>query len=171
VAGWTGQLLVATPELADPNFSRTVVLLVDGDEDGVLGVVLNRPTETGVAELAPALVRVAAAPEVVFAGGPVSPDVTVCLAAAQAEGLCSWTVLDPAAPPDLQGPVRLYQGYAGWGSGQLAAELAAGAWWLVQPLPADLVDPRPERLWRTVLRRQAPPRSWVSTLPEDPTAN
>ena len=61
---------MATPELADPNFSRTVVLLVDGDEDGVLGVVLNRPTETGVAELAPALVRVAAAPEVVFAGGP-----------------------------------------------------------------------------------------------------
>ncbi len=171
MAGLTGQLLVATPALADPNFSRTVVLLVDDDDEGSLGVVLNRPTGLEVAELSPALAGVAAAPEVVFAGGPVSPEVTVCLAAARAEGLCSWTVLDPAAPPQLPGPVRLYQGYAGWGSGQLAAEIGVGAWWVAPPLPADLVDPRPAQLWRTVLRRQPPPRGWVSTLPTDPTLN
>ena len=75
-----GQLVVATPQLGDPNFSRTVVLLLQVDEDdGALGLVLNRPTGTGVDEVLPDWLELAADPPVVFAGGPVQPQAAICL--------------------------------------------------------------------------------------------
>ncbi|MCU1593965.1 MAG: hypothetical protein JWO12_1357, partial [Frankiales bacterium] len=71
---WSGRLLVATPTLLDPHFARTVVLLLQHDEqDGALGVVLTRPTGTVVEEVLPGWHPVAAEPAVVFGGGPVQP--------------------------------------------------------------------------------------------------
>ncbi|MFG2137064.1 YqgE/AlgH family protein [Streptomyces sp. NPDC048650] len=74
VSSLTGRLLVATPALADPNFDRAVVLLLDHDEEGSLGVVLNRPTPVGVADILAPWAALAGEPGVVFQGGPVSLD-------------------------------------------------------------------------------------------------
>ncbi|MHB8342321.1 MAG: YqgE/AlgH family protein [Mycobacteriales bacterium] len=170
-SSFAGQLLVATPLLLDPNFARAVLLLVDHDDAGAIGVVLNRPGEMLVREVTSALAPGAAAPAHVFLGGPVSPEVVVCLSAARDAGLCSWTVLDPADPPELSGPLRVFQGYAGWGPDQLEGELAAGAWWLLAPHPSDVFCERPAHLWSDVLRRQPPPLAWAATLPLDPSLN
>ncbi len=164
-----GSLLVATPLLADPSFTRTVVLLVDHDSTGAVGVVLNRPGERPLQEVAEPLAGAAAAPAQVFLGGPVSPDLTVCLSAAP--GLAAWTVLDLTDPPEMTGPLRVFQGYAGWGPGQLEREVAEGAWWVLPASPQDVFCADPAQLWRQVLRRSPPPVSYASTWPEDPGLN
>ena len=184
-----GQLVVATPVLADPNFARTVVLLLQADEeDGALGLVLNRPTGTGVDEVLPDWAPLSASPPVVFSGGPVQPQAAVCLghrrlggplAAAYAEvegvpGGSIGTVDLDAAPGDLTpvvDGVRLFAGYAGWSAGQLEAEVAEGAWWVSDALPADAFDGEPEQLWPRALRRQGPPIAFAASYPEDPTLN
>lgn len=87
MSSWAGRLLVATPTLLDPHFARTVVLLLQHDDtDGALGVVLSRPSETGLDEVLPAWADVAAAPAVVFGGGPVQPHAAVCLGRLGAPG-------------------------------------------------------------------------------------
>lgn len=184
-----GQLVVATPALSDPNFSRTVVLLLQADpEAGALGVVLNRPTGTEVDEVLPAWAELSAGPPVVFSGGPVQPTAAICLGhgrlggvavAAYAEidgmpgGVLGTVDLD-CAPADLRATVdevRLFAGYAGWTAGQLEAEVAEGAWWVLDSLPADAFDGRPDRLWQRVLLRQGPPIAFAASYPEDPTLN
>src|SRR6266700_3305091 len=79
-----GRLLVATPTLYDPNFFRSVVLVLEHGEEGALGVVLNRPSETAVGESLPGWNPVASDPGVVFVGGPVSPDAAIGVARADA---------------------------------------------------------------------------------------
>ena len=76
----SGDLLVATPALLDPNFERTVVLVLDVDDDGALGVVLNRPSVVSVAEVLPEWSDLAAPPDVLFEGGPVSTDSALAVA-------------------------------------------------------------------------------------------
>jgi putative transcriptional regulator len=85
VSSLTGRLLVATPALADPNFDRAVVLLLDHDEEGTLGVVLNRPTPVGVGDVLEAWAQLAGVPQVVFQGGPVSLDSALGLAVVPGE--------------------------------------------------------------------------------------
>ncbi len=184
-----GQLVVATPTLLDPNFARTVVLLLQADEDdGALGLVLNRPTGTGVVEVLPDWAPLTAEPPVVFAGGPVQPQAALCLghrrlgspllaAYAEVEGVPGGAVgtvdLD-ASPGELAhavGEVRLFAGYAGWAAGQLEAEVDEGAWWVLDALPADAFDVHPEHLWGQVLRRQGPPLAFAASYPADPTLN
>lgn len=167
----TGQLLIATPLLGDPSFRRTVVLLVDHDEHGAIGVVLNRPTEIAVVEAVPRLALSVTEPARVFAGGPVQDEVTMALSAARGDGLCSWTVVDHDDPPDLPEPVRIFRGYAGWGQGQLEGEIAEGAWWTARPHPTDLFTATPALLWSTVLRREGPPMSYAATWLADPRLN
>jgi putative transcriptional regulator len=184
-----GQLVVATPVLEDPNFSRTVVLLLQVDEDdGALGLVLNRPTGTGVDEVLPDWAPLSAAPAVVFSGGPVQPQAAVCLghrrlggplaaAYAEVEGVPGGSVgtVDLDAPPGelaaVVDGVRLFAGYAGWGAGQLESEVAEGAWFVIDALPADAFDGEPEQLWARVLRRQGPPIAFAASYPDDPTLN
>ena len=185
----SGQLVVATPVLTDPNFSRTVVLLLQADEDdGALGLVLNRPTGTGVEEVLPAWAPLSAAPPVVFSGGPVQPQAAVCLghgrlggprtaAYAELAGVPGGSIgtLDLDADPGDLVPVvdglRLFAGYAGWSAGQLEAEVAEGAWWVLDALPVDAFDGEPGQLWSRVLRRQGPPIAFAAGYPEDPTLN
>ena len=182
-----GRLLVANPLLPDPNFDRTVVLLLAGGADGALGLVLNRPSETDVAAPLPEWEPLAAEPAVLFVGGPVQHQAVICLArtsggGSDAVGGDGWTtVLPGVGTVDLDAGladgtprferVRLFAGYAGWGAGQLEAEIDAGAWWVVAADPGDPFSDRPDRLWETVLRRQRFPLAFVSWFPEDPAAN
>lgn len=183
----TGRLLVASPELGDPNFSRTVVLLVDHDEGGALGVILNRPSTTDVSAILPDWHLYASPPSVVFQGGPVGRDSALALAARTSgrgeddEPLGFRHVHGSIGLVDLDAPaeviageiraMRVFAGYAGWGSDQLEDEIDEGAWFVVDALPEDLTATDPERLWERVLRRQPPALAVVATFPEDPSLN
>lgn len=180
-----GRLLVATPNLGDPNFERTVILLLEHSREGALGVVLNRPSELDVAEPLPEWARVAAHPSVVFIGGPVAPSAAVCLARlgrfAGAEGWRPVGLDGPVGTLDLDSDpdeaiahideIRVFAGYAGWGPGQLEDEIAEGGWFVVDADPADPLSPAPERLWDIVLRRQRGTLALFAAYPADPTMN
>jgi putative transcriptional regulator len=181
----TGHLLVATPALVDPNFARSVVLLLDHDDEGSLGVVLNRPTAVEVGSVLPDWASTVDAPEVLFEGGPVSPDAALALALVpQQQGvepigfrrLFEGTgIIDLDTPVEVLAPavtrMRIFAGYAGWSSGQLADEVEEGSWYVVPSTAHDVFDEDPGRLWHTVLRRQPGELAWVSTRPVDPTHN
>ncbi|MFH9067852.1 YqgE/AlgH family protein [Streptomyces alboflavus] len=183
VSSLTGRLLVATPALSDPNFDRAVVLLLDHDEEGSLGVVLNRPTPVDVADILDGWGDLAGTPGVVFQGGPVSLDSALGVAVIPGEdGPLGWRrvhgaigLVDLEAPPELLasalGSLRIFAGYAGWGPGQLEDELVEGAWYVVESEPGDVSSPDPERLWRAVLRRQRSELAMVATYPDDPSLN
>jgi putative transcriptional regulator len=175
--------------LGDPNFRRTVVLLVEHEtEQGTLGVVLNRPTEIPVGRVLEPWTELATDPSVVFTGGPVSPNSALALAHVPGtDEPVGWHPLDGApamarlglvdldAPPGLLAAaivsLRVYAGYAGWGAGQLQAEIEEGAWYVVPAEPSDAFYPDPERLWPAVLRRQGGELAYVATYPDDPGLN
>lgn len=245
----TGRLLVATPLLVDPNFRRTVVLILDHDEDGSLGVVVNRPTTIDVASVLEQWAELTTAPGVVFQGGPVALDSALGLAAITGAdgrvpvervngvgshdlGAGAGTAGDSASGPggtdagdsgsgpgteagvtgnpadrepsddekdeedeplgwrrvrgrigliDLDAPpqilaaemssLRIFAGYAGWGAGQLEAEIDEGAWYVVDAELGDAFVAQPEDLWRAVLRRQPGELAFVATFPDDPSEN
>jgi putative transcriptional regulator len=188
VTSLTGRLLVATPVLADPNFDRAVVLILDDDEDGSLGVVLNKPTPVGVGDILEPWASYAGEPGVVFHGGPVSLDAALGVAVVPSggrtggSGPLGWRrvhgsigLVDLEAPPELLaaeiGSLRIFAGYAGWGPGQLRDERKDGAWYVVDSEPGDVSSPAPEGLWRSVLRRQRSELAMVATYPDDPSLN
>ncbi|MDQ1403650.1 MAG: putative transcriptional regulator [Actinomycetota bacterium] len=179
-----GRLLVATPVLVDANFARTVLLMIEHSDDGALGVVLNRPSETAVGDPLPRWDDLAAPPELIFVGGPVAPDVAVCLGRlrpGQREGrgmqLISPGVvtLDLDTEPDEVAPtvgdLRIFAGYAGWGAGQLEDELGEGAWVIVDAFPDDFHTAEPLGLWRAVLRRQRSALALLANHPVDARRN
>lgn len=178
-----GRLLVATPLLGDPNFERTVVLLLEHTEEGALGVVLNRPSDLEVTEPLPEWARYTMQPEVVFVGGPVSRNAVIALARLHGDVPSgTWEpVLGPVGVLDLSGDpddvagavnaVRVFAGYAGWGAEQLEVELAEGAWYVVPADPTDPFTDEPEHLWRAVLARQSGELARVALVPEDPSVN
>jgi putative transcriptional regulator len=177
-----GRLLVAAPPLHDPNFFRTVVLLIDHDEHGALGLVLNRPGELVASDVVPRLAPLLADEAVLYVGGPVQQEGVIGLA----------EYVDPAtfgAEP-IVGPVgvldadleahelsegiarvRAFQGYAGWGPGQLEAEISEEAWILAPAKPADAFDDDPGTLWRRALERLGGRYAMVAQMPEDPAVN
>lgn len=181
--GHAGSLLVADPALVDPNFRRSVVLLLDHDEDGALGVIVNRPSELGVARVLPVWGDHASDPGVVFEGGPVTPDGAIGVVVPAAETTLGairmltdrFGILDLDADPDdvvpLMGGLRIFAGYAGWSPGQLEAEIAEGSWHLAPALTADVLSTTPTALWREVLRRQPGETAFLATYPDDPTWN
>jgi putative transcriptional regulator len=185
----SGRLLAASPHLGDPNFRRTVVLVVEDDlAEGTLGVVLNRPTEVRLDHVLQPWTSLASGPQVIFRGGPISP--TSALALALVHGTdepVGWRSLDGTpvmsriglvdlgAPPQLlEGGIasmRVFAGYAGWGAGQLRDEIAEGAWYVLPGDPGDAFAADPERLWQSVLRRQGGDLALVATFPDDPALN
>ena len=188
VGSWSGRLLVATPLLTEDTFSRTVVQLLQHDEEGALGVVVNRPSHTPLSEVLPGWALLAPDPVTVFLGGPVQPSAAICLGRlardvvpAEPEEEPSYVVV-PGAPwlgtIDLDAEaaepveeVRVFAGYAGWSAGQLEAEVDEGAWWVCDALPGDCFTDAPRHLWRDVLRRQGMPLSLVASYPPDPALN
>jgi putative transcriptional regulator len=187
--GLAGRLLVATPMLGDPNFRRTVVLVVEDEAtEGTLGVVLNRPTEVTVAQVLEPWTALVSDPSVIFKGGPVSPNSALGLAMVPGgEEPVGWRALDETAlvtrlglvdldtPPQLLAggiaSFRVFAGYAGWGPGQLQAEIEEGAWYVVAAEPADPFAPEPARLWGAVLRRTGGTLALMATYPDDPSLN
>ncbi len=175
-----GQLLVASPLLADPNFAGAMVLLLNVDGDGALGVVVNRPSEVPVAQVLERWAELPGTSSVVFSGGPVEPEGALAVATLQ-DGdpePPGWRPLfDRTGLVDLDGPMgeyhrlRVYAGYAGWSDGQLEAEIAEGAWHVVASDPGDLEIDDPELLWRTVLRRQPGPLALLISMPVDAALN
>jgi putative transcriptional regulator len=180
-----GRLLVATPALEDPNFHRTVILLLDHSDDGVLGVVLNRPSEAEVADALPEWADHATDPVRVFVGGPVQPSAALGLAWCPPGlpddddgglrvlngSLGTLDLEEPYALPAGCRGVRIFAGYAGWGTEQLREEIAEGSWYVVDALPEDAVTPEPDTLWRRVLRRQPGPLALMASYPQDPSLN
>lgn len=192
-APWTGlppargRLLLATPVLTEATFHRTVIYLLEHDADGTAGVILNRPSRTPVGHVLPDWADVVARPPLVFGGGPVIPDGALCLgemaaamgtfeeATAERPGIRP--VVDALGTVDLDADValvtamtnrlRVFAGHAGWAGGQLADELAGGAWYVVPSHPDDVFTMTPGSLWRRVLRRQPPPLSLMSTYPAE----
>ncbi|WP_018221011.1 YqgE/AlgH family protein [Salinispora pacifica] len=179
-----GRLLVAAPTLKDPNFDRTVVLLVAHEPGGALGVVLNRATEIPVAEVLGDWGELARDPAVVFEGGPVQPDSAICLARMRhplrpmksfqqisgAVGTLDLTV-DPEQLRESIVGIRVFAGYSGWESGQLEQEIAEGSWFVLDALPGDAFVDRPDDLWPMVLRRQGGMMAAVAHFPADVALN
>jgi len=169
-----GKLLIAAPSLFD-YFRRTVVLVLEHSPEGAMGVVLNRESETRVAEAVPALAALAGADELVRLGGPVSPESVVALGefgdVAEAGTLVvgSLGTLDPDAGNESLRRLRVYAGYAGWAAGQLDGELEQEAW-LVMPAQPD--DPFEDGdIWSDALRRKGGGYRLLSTMPADPSLN
>ncbi len=175
-----GKLLVASPALADPNFARSVVLITEHNDEGAMGVVLNRPSETDVGEVAPELAPVTDG-EPVFIGGPVQPKALVVLAEFSEPEAAAWIVAADvgfvAAETEgerLERAVRrgrVYAGYSGWGAGQLEAELDEEAWIVEPPLPAELFPDDPSALWSDVLERKGGQFALIARMPDDPSLN
>jgi len=175
-----GHLLIAGPSLLDPNFWRTVVLVGEHSEEGALGVVLNRSSETPVEEALPELTLLAEDLGAVHVGGPVQPSAVVVLAdfvdpdAAETLVLDSVGFLPSEVEPDTLGELRrarVYAGYAGWGPGQLDGELEDGSWIVEPARPEDVFTDDPESLWSDVLRRKGGPFAVLAAMPPDPSLN
>ena len=167
-------ILLSMPQLVDPNFSRTVVLLCKHNDSGAFGLVVNRPLVTSgrvVVNLEP---PVEAARDLeVWIGGPVEPQRSWMLVGSEpgdrstvgydasgeiriADGLYLSTapellrrLLEPDPPPR----VRLVVGYSGWGPGQLEAELGESAWLISDVDPALVFDTPACQMWETAIRR------------------
>lgn len=169
-----GQLLIAAPQLVD-YFRRTVVLVVEHSEEGAMGLVLNRPTDTAVKEAVPALAELAGEEDVVHAGGPVQPDAAIVLADFEHPEEAGTPVAGTLGliDPERQGAalrrLRVYAGYAGWAPGQLDAEMEDRAW-IVEPVAPD--DPfAGGDLWPTVLQRKGGAYALMASMPQDPSLN
>ena len=170
----SGQLLIAAPQLGD-YFRRTVVLVVAHTAEGAMGLVLNRPTETTVAEAVPALADLAEHDAVLFSGGPVGTESVMALGdfeSSQDAGTPvagSLGLLDPDKDDVALRRLRVYAGHAGWAPGQLDDELAQDAW-ITEPVDAE--DPFSEGdLWTEVLQRKGGAYALLATMPAHPSLN
>ncbi|HET6392691.1 MAG TPA: YqgE/AlgH family protein [Blastococcus sp.] len=181
-----GALLVAMPALTDPTFAGTVVYVLDHSDNGTLGVVLGRPSQVEIRDVLPGWCDLAVAPGVFHVGGPCEADTALCLAVSpdpvaedgsplrRVAGTVHLVDLD-SDPADLQeelSGLRVFAGYAGWSPGQLAGEIAEGAWACVPGRPDDVLSQAsgPD-LWRAVLGRQTGRLAVLSTAPADPSVN
>ena len=180
-----GKLVVASPVLEDPHFRRTVVVLLDHDEAGTLGLVLNRPSEVSVGAVLPAWAGRTTGRDVVFSGGPVGDDSALGLGQLPGshsgpEPLGFRRLTGPLGLVDLEvdaslatelSAIRLFAGYAGWGPDQLQAEIDEGAWYVVTGEPADAFTDQPENLWRNVMRRQPGDFALLANAADDASLN
>jgi len=181
-----GSLLVAMPALTDPTFAGTVVYVLDHSDTGTLGVVLGRPSQVEIRDVLPGWCDLAVEPGVFHVGGPCETDTALCLATSpvtepgpgsplrRVTGEVYLVDLD-SDPAELTGQItglRVFAGYAGWSAGQLAGEVAEGAWACVSGRPDDVLgEASGPDLWRSVMGRQSGRLAVLSTAPADPTAN
>jgi putative transcriptional regulator len=175
-----GQLLIAAPTLAD-FFRRTVVLVLEHNDEGAMGVVLNRPSEVEVADAVPPLAELVEPGEVVWVGGPVSPTSAVVLAEFEDEEDAASLVVERVGvmplsdEDDDDSPAtrrsRVFAGYAGWAPGQLEGELEREGW-IVEPAePQDAFPEVDVDLWSVVLNRKGGAYALLARMPSDPTMN
>jgi putative transcriptional regulator len=176
-----GQLLIAGPGLLDPNFWRTVVLMVEHNDQGALGLVLNRPSETTVGESVPDLAELVDLDQRLFIGGPVHPSSVIILAQFEDPADAALIAFDDigmlasAESADIASIAvrrgRAYVGHSGWGPGQLDAEINRGDWILESANPQDAFADRPTDLWPAVLTRKGGSYALIARMPADPSVN
>lgn len=181
VESLAGKLLIASPTLVDPNFSRTVVLIAAHDENGALGFVLNRPSELLVADSIERLAIVCGDYARVFVGGPVEPAAVIVLAEFDDTTLASVLIDGDLGLPSIAASAetladgvrraRCFAGHSGWGAGQLDAELADDAWIVESLAPEDPWTEAGAELWRSVLERKGGEYAIVARMPLDPSVN
>ena len=175
-----GKLLIASPTLVDPNFARTVVFITEHNDEGAMGIVLNRPSETAVEAVVPPLADIAGS-EPVYVGGPVQPEAIVLLAEFTDLEAAAWIVVADVGLAsadvdldDLAAAVRrwrVYAGYSGWGPGQLEGEMEVDSWIVEPPLPKELFPDDPATLWSDVLARKGGQYALLARMPQDPSQN
>jgi putative AlgH/UPF0301 family transcriptional regulator len=181
-----GTLLVAMPALTDPTFAGTVVYVLDHSDNGTLGVVLGRPSEVEIRDVLPGWCDLAVDPGVFHVGGPCETDTALCLATSPVTDPAGDSPLrrvagnvhlvdldtDPAELTEQITGLRVFAGYAGWSPGQLAGEIAEGAWACVPGRSDDVLgEAAGPDLWRSVMGRQTGRLGVLSTAPADPTVN
>lgn len=181
----TGKLLVATPRTFGEVFRRSVVLVLQHDEGGAQGVVLNRPMAAPVSAVLPDWQDYVTEPPNIFQGGPVALDSALGLVTVPGDkaeepmgvrllfggiGLVDLDIPPIVVMPEVAG-LRIFAGYAGWSGGQLDQEIRAGGWYVVESEARDAFTSEPETLWSTVLRRQRGNLAFVASFPDDPTMN
>lgn len=177
-----GMLLVAAPGMYSPDFARTVVLILEHDHDHTLGVILNKRSEMALQNIIPEWAELAAKPQALHIGGPVSPESAVGVGVTHSHveltghpnftrlanrlALVNLQATPEEVADDLEG-MRIFGGYSEWAPGQLDEEIARGDWFVVPALPSDAVAPAGADLWGDVMRRQAMPLPLFSTFPAD----
>ena len=177
---YRGRLLISGGGLFDPNFRHTVVLIGEHNEEGALGVVLNRPLEVPVEEAIPVLAPLVPPGQLLHQGGPVQPQSPVLVAELTDPGLADLPIFDSIGfltgdvPEEIRPSVlraRVFAGYAGWGPGQLEGEMAERAWIVAEATAADVFTEEPGRLWSRVLERMGGDYRRLARMPFDPTVN
>ena len=179
-----GKLLVATPELTDDLFSRSVILMLQHDEETAEGVILNKPLETSVDDVLPGWQQGSSEPQRVFQGGPVQLDSAIGVVGLPGDAeeppgvrrlFGAISLVDLDSPQEIIWPqvsaLRIFAGYAGWTDGQLEGEIRTGSWFVVDAEARDAFTDTPEDLWVRVLRRQQSELAFVATFPADPSMN
>ncbi len=180
-----GKLLIAMPALDDV-FAGAIVLMLHHDDDGSQGIILNKPLDVAVHAVLPRWHSHVSAPATLYQGGPVGRDSAISLVRLPRD--CDPTTLvgvnmlgrgfglvDLDAPAEVVVPqveaMRVFVGYAGWTGGQLAGEIADGAWEVADALTADPFRLDTAAMWRDVVVRQREPVSWLATYTSTPGHN
>jgi putative transcriptional regulator len=176
-----GQLLIAGPSLLDPNFWRTVVLVVEHTEEGALGLVLNRPSETSVGEAVPQLEELVDRDDALFIGGPVQPSSVIILAQFEDPGDAALISFEDVGVLGIGGSLeesvpgvrngRAFVGHAGWGPGQLDGELEREDWIREPATLKDAFSADATSLWAEVLTRKGGSYALIARMPTDPSMN
>jgi putative transcriptional regulator len=181
-----GTLLLANTDLLEPTFRRSVIYVVEHNDGGTLGVVLNRPSDTAVYNVLPQWAKLAAKPKTMFIGGPVKRDSALCLGllrvGVEAQGVPGLrhvsgrlVMVDLDTDPDGIEPfvegVRIFAGYSGWTIGQLEGEIERDDWIVLSALPTDVLFEQRVDLWARILRRQPMPLALLATHPVDVSRN
>ncbi len=177
-----GKLILASPTLLDPNFVRTVVLIAEHTDDGAMGLVLNRPAASSVSDAVPDLAWLTGDEDQVYVGGPVAETAIIVLAefdrpeiaGALVDGDLGFVGTEADDPDALDGAIRrarVFAGHAGWGPGQLEAELEEDSWIVEPPRREEIFSEDPDGLWAAVRRRKGREYALLSTMPPDPSVN
>ena len=173
-----GSLLVAHPNMLDPNFRRTVLFISAHDpDDGALGVIINRPLDKSVSDLVTEKPPDNLADVPVFFGGPVGNN-QLMLAAFEwhkGEGLkLNHHAVNIEFVPEVSADapaIRAFLGYAGWSAGQLEAEMKQKAWIVQRPSRAALKCEHISRLWFDIMNKLGPWYRMLAVAPDDPSLN
>lgn len=171
-----GSLLLAHPALRDPNFRRTVVLMSSHNDEGAMGVVLNRPLEKTMADLDPVFALGDLATVPVYRGGPVQTEQVILVAwETHEDGFRLHFGIEPEKASELRtqagAQIRAFLGFAGWTAGQLENEMKQSTW-IVAPAPADLMSlAQDTELWRSILSEVGDDWKLLANEPEDTSRN
>ena len=168
-----GKLLVASPEIGD-FFRRSVVLVVEHNDEGAFGLTLNQPSATVLGDTIPELAERLGSDHLVHLGGPVSPNALTCIGEFEDPTESERLIVDAVGMVDLESPpelkrLRVFAGYAGWSSGQLDEEIEQDGWIISDPAADDPFSDGD--LWSEVLSRLGGEYELLARLPDDPSVN